>query len=419
MSRTSNERYIGVKDTLKRSVLERIATRPLALINIVGALAVPAALATNAEASPPMPYVGVATNEIWVPSLEEAEAKAKAIADLGANAVRIAQPYTPGQAAEIKNDKDRLCNAAEAARDNNLTLFITMIGYKKIGEVGFAPQTATSIKKFGDTIGTMIWTLAGPNGCVKDVSNLNIGVLNEVNSKTFFPQEYKDHGTTAPAAYEGILESIYPRLKKEATIITLALKEASEKPEDVQPITVNVIAGDLASAHKQLDFIENMGRAKLAHHFVGPIFDMIATHPYMENSSVPPSKPHPAGAIIGLADYGKVMPVIKKYFGNVPLLYDEFGVETEPPADKVYSGRTPGTVKPVSEAQQASYYREAFTLAACQSNVLGLFTFGLSDESDLSRWQAGVFYPDGTPKTSYSPIQRTFNDAKSGNLGNC
>ena len=389
-----------------------------AIATSIGALAIPAAFASS-ETSPQMKYVGVATNEIWVEDSETAQAKAKLIADLGANAVRIFQPYSPGQAAEIKNDEERLCNAAEAAKDNDLTLFITMTGYKRNGEVGFAPLTASGWKRFADTIGTVMWTLAGPNGCAKEVPELNIGILNEVNSKKFFPQEYKDSSISPAARYEAMLETIYPRLKDEAIKITDELKQYSEKPDKVEPITVNVIAGELASVHNLLGFIKEMGEAKRNRGYNEPIFDTIAIHPYMENSSVSPDVPHPDGSIIGIADYDKLAPVVKKYFGEVPILYDELGVETITPPYKRYTGSSPASVKPVAEAVQAIYIRKALAMVACQPRAAGLFNFLSADERNLKGWQSGIYYYDGDAKTSLPKIRQAFLDSRAGTIGNC
>ena len=58
------------------------------------------------------------------------------------------------------------------------------------------------------------------------------------------------------------------------------------------------------------------------------------------------------------------------------------------------------------EATQASYYRQAMQIAFCQPTVIGLFIFHAFDESDLDRFQSGLYYTDATPKTSL-PRSRT------------
>ena len=56
--------------------------------------------------------------------------------------------------------------------------------------------------------------------------------------------------------------------------------------------------------------------------------------------------------------------------------------------------------KTVDEATQGRYYAEAFRLALCQPNVIGIMVFHVVDESALGAWQSGPFYADGTPKSS-------------------
>jgi hypothetical protein len=86
------------------------------------------------------------------------------------------------------------------------------------------------------------------------------------------------------------------------------------------------------------------------------------------------------------------------------VLYSELGVETAIPAEKraLYTGTEPGD--PVDEATQADYYRRAIELAACQK-VAGLLLFHSHDEPALSGFQSGVYYVDGTAKSSFEPVR--------------
>jgi hypothetical protein len=59
----------------------------------------------------------------------------------------------------------------------------------------------------------------------------------------------------------------------------------------------------------------------------------------------------------------------------------------------------------VDEATQADYYRRAIALAACQENVAGLLLFHSHDEPSLSGFQSGVYYVDGTEKSSFEPVR--------------
>ena len=88
---------------------------------------------------------------------------------------------------------------------------------------------------------------------------------------------------------------------------------------------------------------------------------------------------------------------------TLPIVYDEFGVETQIPPAKaaLYTGTEPATTKPVDEATQgdATTARRSRSPSASRTST-ALFLFHAFDESDLDRWQSGVYYADGTPKSS-------------------
>ena len=93
-------------------------------------------------------------------------------------------------------------------------------------------------------------------------------------------------------------------------------------------------------------------------------------------------------------------------------------MQTRTPSDKrlLYGATVPSAGDAVDEATQARYYRGALELAACQPNVVGLLFFHVSDESDLGRWQSGVYYADDTPKTSLAPVAAAAAAARAGTL---
>jgi hypothetical protein len=105
----------------------------------------------------------------------------------------------------------------------------------------------------------------------------------------------------------------------------------------------------------------------------------------------------------------------------MPILYDEFGIESQIPLDKrqLYGGAEPKTTRPVPEAQQAAAYRRAIQLAYCQSNVAGMLLFHTHDEETRPGWQSGLVYADGTPKTSLEPVRQAIEAAGAGAIGLC
>lgn len=156
--------------------------------------------------------------------------------------------------------------------------------------------------------------------------------------------------------------------------------------------------------------------------------DGFAFHPYADTSSQSPDFAHPNSSTIGLADYGKLTALLGEAFdgttqtGSVlPILYDEFGVETVIPPTKVglYSGTEPATTKPVDEATQARYYARALQLAFCQPTVTALLLFHAIDERQLATWQSGLYYVDETPKSSFATVATSLALTTGGSIARC
>jgi hypothetical protein len=53
-------------------------------------------------------------------------------------------------------------------------------------------------------------------------------------------------------------------------------------------------------------------------------------------------------------------------------------------------------------------------MAACQPTVRGFLIFHVTDETDFGRWQSGVYFPDGTAKSSRPLVRATMNQIRSG-----
>jgi hypothetical protein len=156
--------------------------------------------------------------------------------------------------------------------------------------------------------------------------------------------------------------------------------------------------------------------------------DALSIHVYEDNSSVPPTFAHPLTTAVAIADYDKLVSLLGEAFdgtaqagSELPILYGEYGVETQIPAAKAaaYLGREPDTTKPTTEQTQATYYRQALALSFCQSNVEGILILHTIDENDLDRWQSGVFYADGTAKTSLRAVTAALNRTAGGSIARC
>ena len=139
--------------------------------------------------------------------------------------------------------------------------------------------------------------------------------------------------------------------------------------------------------------------------------DMFSIHVYGESPKIPPSFPHPRTTSIGIADYDKLVSLLGQAFdgtaqqgSKLPIVYGEYGVETDVPA----GGYTGAEVVPTADVQtQARDYRQAIELAACQKNVQALDFFHVIDEQKLTGLQSGLYYLDGTAKPSAQAVRRT------------
>jgi len=365
--------------------------------------------------APPMKYVGVQENDIWTRDEKRAEKIAKMIADSGFNTVRVVVPIGPTQA-EINNDMLPTCIAAKAAYDNGLALVLTYQGYDIKQAPGYVPQSSSEITRFITVSRAYMEALAGPT---KDESptgpyrceslpkkmDLNFEIMNEPNIPLFFNAE------NAPQKLVNILARVYPALKKEAYILGTH---------------VNIMAGALSSRHNVLGFIAAMGEAIRARGIKAKLFDIWTEHPFGLNSAEPPATIHPDGSVIGIADYTQQTEALRRAFGFVPpIIYSEWGAQTLTPPGKqsLYKGQLSPAVGAVDESTQARYITQAYSLAACQPKVLGLFNFHAVDVADeAATWRAsGLFYPypNETPKSSYSLIRSVLTKARNGSLVKC
>ena len=237
---------------------------------------------------------------------------------------------------------------------------------------------------------------------VRDVPAIgDLIVGNEPNLNRFWLPQFDEagHDVAAPA-YFALLAEVYD-----------AAKEADEE--------VTIWGGALAprgidrpgtgrDTHSPTMFIRDLGTAYRASGRETPPLDGFAYHPYPSSSDVPPDRStDPSSRSILMPDYEeKLRPLLDEAFGpGLPVLYSELGVETAIPPAKaaLYEGQEPG--RPVDEATQADFYRRAIALAACQENVAGLLLFHALDEPALPGFQSGVYYVDGTKKSSFEPVR--------------
>ena len=335
-------------------------------------------------------YIGAATD--WPKSAVFADSKAQfeLAASAGLNAIRITAQWSPGMAQPSPDQVALYDTTARAATLTGIRLIVSVYPANN-RQVPLQDASRAEFASFA----------AGLARSVPLLKDFIIG--NEPNLNFFWLPQYDRKGRSAsPAAYVRLLAATYDALK------------------GVDP-SINVIGGSVSPrgtdrpfgkrpTHSPGKFILGMGAAYRALGRTAPIMDQLAFHPYGASSRTPPWKRNPSSTTISLGDYDKLVATLGRAFDGtaqpgsaLPIVYDEYGVQTKIPPAKaaLYTNAdSPAAVDFVDEGTQALYYGRALEIAWSQPNVVGFLFFHTVDEPDLRRWQSGLFYPDFTPKSS-------------------
>ncbi len=379
------------------------AIRPVVAVAAVSLVAAPGALANGPELK-----IGATEDAVRSPLLAISKGQMDLVVLAGFDAVRITQTWSPGE---------RAVSVADATILRNVTTAATLDGVEVIASVlpfgsATTPLTDADQSDFATYAASVVRTAPGIRIVI---------VGNEPNLNRYWLPQFNDDGSDAAApAYEALLARTYDVLKEADPGVTVLGGAVSPRGGDVP---------GLRPTHSPTVFIEDMGTAYRASSRAAPIMDGFAFHPYEDNSSIAPiSGTHPNTTTIAIADYDKLVALLGEAFdgtaqagSTLPIYYDEFGVETQiPPAKQhLYTGTEPATTKPVDDATQAEYYRQAIALAFCQQNVRDIFLFHAFDEPALAGWQSGVYYADDTPKTSLAAVRAAMGASRRGVAARC
>jgi hypothetical protein len=326
----------------------------------------------------------------------------------GFRAVRVTSYWLPGRTAPTDDELTVLRTVSDAARRNGIRLYITVM-HPGSRTTPLTDETRSEFASYAAAI-------------VRDAPAIDdVIVGNEPNLNRFWLPQYELDGTSAaPAAYLALLARTYDALKAvdpEVEVYGGAVSpRGTDRPDGIRP------------THSPTTFIQGLGAAYRASGRTRPVMDALAIHPYMDNSSQPPATAHPLGTNITIADYEKLIALLRDAFdgtaqigSKLPIFYGEFGVESDIPASKasLYTGTEPATTRPVSEETQAAYYEQALALAFCQPTVEGMLVFLSRDERPRAQWQSGVYYVDGTPKSSLPRVTRALDRTAGGSITRC
>jgi hypothetical protein len=358
--------------------------------------------AAPAHAGGPTMLIGAA--EDLVKQGDPVETKAELdLAKLGGlDAIRITQVWAPGQTAPTEASLKVDRTVVGAAQLDGIRIFVSILNFG-------SRTTPLSDEDQADFVAYS----AALAKALPGVTDFIVG--NEPNLNRYWLPQFGPGGEDVAApAYEQLLARTYDAIKRVAP--TAQVWGGALAPRGVDKPNTG------RDTHSPTAFIQDMGAAYKASGRTDPIMDGFAFHPYGDNSSTPPDFQHPNSTAIGIGDYGKLTALLDAAFGpGLPIVYDEYGVETTVPPAKatLYTGTEPATTKPVDEATQAGYYRQAIQVSFCQPRVEGLFLFHTVDEPGLGQWQSGLYYVDDTPKLSRNVVAVAAGQAHRGVVVSC
>jgi hypothetical protein len=373
------------------------------------ALGAALALAAPAQAGGPTMLVGVAEDFVRQPDLVAAKTKMTLVRLAGLDSVRVSVTWRPGETAPSATERDILRNLDAAAKLSGIRVILSVSHFGS-RTTPLTEEQRSDFAKFAAALAR-----AFPS-----FREFIIG--NEPNLNRFWLPQFNFDGSNAAApAYLALLAETYDALKAVSPEVQVIGGAVSPRGGD-RP-------GTGRDTHSPTKFIRDLGIAYRASGRTLPVMDQFAFHPYGDNSSqAPKDSAHPNTTSIGLADYGKLVGLLGEAFdgtaqrgSSLPILYDEFGVESQIPAAKVsrYTGNEPATIKPVDEATQGAFYRQAVEMAFCQPNVRGILMFHLQDEKERLGWQSGAYYVDGTPKSNLKDWVAAAQASRRGVISRC
>lgn len=330
----------------------------------------------------------------------------EAMQDLGLTENRLAVIWNPDQPRTIP-DKALLDAYVEAATARQIRLVFAVY-----------PGSARVLTDYPEAPGEFVDFLQLVARAYPGVKDYIIG--NEPNQPRFWQPQFTQGG--APVAcrqYTAVLARSYDALKAVDPGINVIGVGLSPRGNDNPTGLSNISTSPVRC-------IRDIGVAYRASRRQRPLMDEFSFHPYPERDTHPVSRGYtwPKAGLVNLdrikqavwdAFEGTGQPTFAEPGRSVllPALtfrLDEVGWQVGVPAAHraAYFGRE--SVDTTTEAAQAQVYADAIRLLACDPSVRSMLLFGLVDEPDLERWQAGLMRADWSRRLSYDSVKRVISE---------
>src|SRR5262245_60406957 len=241
-------------------------------------------------------------------------------ANLG-DATRVALTWARGRRSPDPDTIAHLQDVVDAAAKTGTTVYVALYPFG-------STQTPLSDADQGDFTAWVTAIARAVPGARHFVTG------NEPNLNRFWLPQFGPNGEDVAAGpYVSLLAKSYDALKAISPSIEVIGGTLSHQGID-RP-------GTGRDTHSPTAFIQDMGAAYRASGRTAPIMDTFSFHPYMLRSDEPPTLTHPNDTTITIADYDKLVSTLGQAFdgtaqkgSTLPIVYDEFGVESQIPAAK-------------------------------------------------------------------------------------
>jgi hypothetical protein len=314
--------------------------------------------------------------------------------DVGLREVRIsiwwdaANPTLINNQAEIQN-----VLPVAALRGVKVVLSVTPLKAKSITVPGADDQFVAFVTLVAQTF-----------PAVKDVI-----VGNEPNQPRFWQPQFNAKGKqVSGGAYEALLARSYDALKAVDPTINVIGLGISSRGNDNPNASGNISTSPVR-------FLKSFGAAYRASGRTKPVMDEMAFHPYPNKNTDGLNVGH-AWPNAGVTNFDRVKQAFwdafngsaqKTFEQGLRAKLDEVGWQVQVSGDSAAAYFGVENITPTSEANQAAIYAAFLRYAACDASFDSVLFFGLQDEPDLDRWQAGLMRADGTTRPSYDSVKAT------------